>query len=325
MTKLVTTSVLAFVVGATLAAQPDQTPKTLDDLQKALGGSKLAELKTLTAEGTYRRTMGQMEMSGDFELAIALPDKFQRIEQFTLPTGMPGPRIATTLNGDQAWMGPLGPVPAGMMFQFGGPGGQRVGGPGAPGGPGGPGGAAEGGHRPPPPDPTVRIRTEIRRVALALLPGAIAANGLTLTHVGTAQSPDGQADVLEVKGSDEFTARVFLDSEKKVPLMVTYVDRDPTQMGRLMTMQARPGESPEDRRKRIEEERKKLEAQGPPPAPPRVEISWYVSEHKKVDGILLPHRLTMQVGDKVVQEWEFKKYKVNGKVDLDQFNRKGTE
>lgn len=319
MHRFLASSLVALALGATVAA--DQTQQVVDELKKALGGSKLAELKTLTAEGTYRRSMGQMEMSGDMELVIVLPDKFQRIDQFTLPTGMPGPRLATTLNGDHAWMAPLGPMPGGMVMNFGG---QHMGGPGGPGGPGRPGEGPGGANRPAPPDPTVRIRTEVRRIALALLPGILATNGLTLTHAGTAQSPDGQAHVLEAKGTDDFAARLFIDAEKHVPLMVTYMDRDPTQM-RMMNIQARPGESPEDRRKRMEEERKKMEAQGPPPPPPRVEIAWYVSEHKKVDGILLPHRLTLQVGDKVVQEWEIKKFKVNGKVDLEQFTRKGTE
>jgi hypothetical protein len=325
MHRFIASSLVALALGASVAA--DQTSDVLDGLKKALGGSKLSELKTLTAEGTYRRTMGEREMNGDFELVVAMPDKFQRIEQFTTPSGMPGPRLATTVNGDQAWMGPLGPMPAGMMMNFGG---QRTGGPGGPGAPGRPGehagpGAHEGANRPAPPDPSVRIRTEVRRVALALLPGIVAANGLTFTHAGVAKSPDGEADILEAKGSDDFVARVFVDREQHLPLMVTYMDRDPTQMGRMMNVQARPGESPEDRRKRMEEERQKMAAQGPPPPPPRVEIAWYVSDHKKVDGILLPHRLTMQVGEKVVQEWEFKKFKINGKVDLEQFNRKSTE
>ena len=122
------------------AGQTDQAQEVLTQVRKALGGdAKLAAVKTLSAEGTYRRVLGEREMNGDLELVFVLPDKFQRIEQMTLPTGMPGPRIATTLNGAEAWMGPLGPVPGGMMIRIGeGPGGP--GGPGGHGGPGGPGG-----------------------------------------------------------------------------------------------------------------------------------------------------------------------------------------
>ena len=296
-----------------VASQTDQAQDVLKQLRNALGGeAKLAAVKTLTAEGTYRRVMGENEMSGDLELHLVLPDKFQRIEQFSLPTGMPGPRIATTLNGSEAWMGPLGPVPGGMMFRFGGPGG-----PGGQGGPGGPGGQ---GQRF---DPLPRVRAEYWRTALALLPGTPATSGLTLTYVGKAESPDGQAEVLEAKGEGNFVARLFVNADSKLPLMLSFMDRDPARM--MQRFQRREGESPEAARARLEEERKKREAEGPPAPPPMVEMSWFFADHKKVDGVMLPHRITQQTGDKPVQEWEIKKFKINAPVDLEQFKRKTSD
>ncbi len=286
---------LAPVLCATVlgAGQTDQAQEVLTQVRKALGGdAKLAAVKTLSAEGTYRRVMGESEMNGDLELFFVLPDKFQRIEQMTLPTGMPGPRIATTLNGAEAWMGPLGPVPGGMMIRIG----DGPGGPGGPGGAGGPGGPGGQGQRF---DPLPRVRGDFWRTALAFLPGTPATSGLTFTYVGKAESPDGQAEVLEAKGEGNFTARVFVNAESHLPVMLTYMDRDPT---RMMTQrfERREGETPEARRARIEEERKKREAEGPPPPPPMVEMSWFFADHKKVDGVLLPHRITQQTGDKPV-------------------------
>jgi outer membrane lipoprotein-sorting protein len=306
---------LAPVFGVTLfaAAQADQAKDVITQVTKALGGdAKVAAIKTLSAEGTYRRVFGENEMSGDLELYLGLPDKFQRVEQMgARPDGMPGMRIGTTYNGTEGWMGPLGPVPGGMMFRMGG-------GPGGPGGPGGgPGGAAgPGGQRF---DPTQRVKTEFLRTALALLPVSSATSGLTFTYVGKAEAPDGQADVLEAKGDGNFTARLFVDANSHLPIMITYMDRDQSRMFRMATQRGPQNETEEQRRARFEEERKRREAEGPPPM---VEYSWFLADYKKVDGVQLPHRFTLQVGDKPSQEWEIKKFKINPTLDAEQFKKK---
>src|SRR3712207_4931380 len=97
-------SALSPVIGCALigaqvmvGAQEDQGQAVLKAMREALGGEqKINALKSLSAEGTYRRTMGEREISGDVEYALQFPDKFQQVEQFTLPTGMPGPRITRT-------------------------------------------------------------------------------------------------------------------------------------------------------------------------------------------------------------------------------------
>ena len=86
-------------------------------MREALGGEqKINALKSLSAEGSYRRTMGEREMSGDLEWSMQFPDKYQQVEQFTLPTGMPGPRIVRTYNGTIGWID----APQGG-FRMGGP------------------------------------------------------------------------------------------------------------------------------------------------------------------------------------------------------------
>lgn len=308
---------LAPVLGAVIvtASQTDQAKDVLAQVTKALGGeAKVAAVKTLSAEGTYRRVFGENEMNGDLELYLGLPDKFQRVEQMgARPDGMPGMRIGTTYNGTEGWMGPLGAMPGGMMFRMG-PGGGP-GGPGGPGGgPGGPGGPN--GQRF---DPTARVRTEFWRTALALLPVSGATSGLTFTYVGKAESPDGQAEVLEAKGEGNFAARLFVDASSHLPIMVTYMDRDQSRMMVMRAGRAPAGETEEQRRARFEEERKKREAEGPPPM---VEYSWFLADYKKVDGVQLPHRFTLQVGDKPSQEWEIKKFKINPTLDPEQFKKK---
>ena len=51
------------------------------------------------------------------------------------------------------------------------------------------------------------------RTALAMFPGTAATSGLTFTYVGKAESPDGEADVLDAKGEGNFAARLFVDTK----------------------------------------------------------------------------------------------------------------
>jgi hypothetical protein len=293
-------------------AQADQAQTVLTAMRAAMGGdAKINALKSLSAEGTYRRTMGEREMSGDLELYFVLPDKFQRVDQFQLPNGMPGPRVLQTYNGTTGWFDSQGGSGGGFMMRVnpGGPGG----GPGGPGGPAGPGGGPGG----PPRDPTPRIREEYLHILLGILPVSQGTAGLTFTHAGQADSNDGTADVLDVKGGDNFTARLFVDAKTHLPLMLTYMA---PQM-RAIGFQRRDNETPEQVRKRFEEERAKLAAQGPPPM---VENTLFVAEHQKVDGVMLPTRLTRAIDGKTVEELEIKKYKANPTIDPQQFEKKGS-
>jgi hypothetical protein len=286
--------------------------EVLTAVRKAIGGdAKIEALKTVSFEGTYRRIDGERDMTGDLELYFAAPDKFQRVEQFSFGPN-PGPRIGTTVNGAEGWMGPIGAMPGGMVMRFGG----GPGGPGGPGGgPGGPGGGrgGPGGQRF---DPSLNAKQNYWRTALAMFPGTAATSSLTFKYVGKAESPDGEAEVLDVKGEGNFAARLFVDAKTHMPVMLTYQERE-----RRMFQQTRrnDGETDEAFRARIRAER---EAAGPPPPPKMIDITMFVTDYQEVGGVKVPHRFTMQTGDKPTEEWELKKAKANPKLDDDQFKRK---
>jgi hypothetical protein len=306
------------------APQGDQAQNVLTALKAALGGdAKLGALKTLSAEGSERRVMGETERTSDIELFAVFPDHLQRIEQFQLPTGMPGPRVAQTVNGEEFWAGALDPMPGGMMM-FGGPGGPGggQGGPGVPGGQGGQGGQGgnrQGGNRMSPKGDLLRTFTGILPVSSAL------PTNVTFTYAGEAKSNDGgAADVLDVKSPD-FEAKLFVDQQTHLPLMMTYQGPDPAAMAaRMRTFQRREGETQEQQRARMAEEREKMASQPPPPPPPMVEYQAYFSEYKTFDGLMLPTRISRAVKGTTTQEMEIKKYKINPKIDLSQFQKKGS-
>jgi hypothetical protein len=313
----------------------DQTQAVLAAVKAALGGdAKIAALKSLSAEGSERRVMGENERTFDIQLAVVFPNHIQRIEQFELPTGMPGPRLAQTVNGDEFWFASLDPMPAGMNFIMNGqgargdaPGGGRgAGGPGGPGGNGG--GPGSGGARAGGPGGRQgqQIKAELVRTLAGILPvPSVLPADVTFKYAGDAKSGDGgAADVLDVKSAD-FQARLFIDKQTHLPLMMTYQGPDPAAMAqRMRNFQRREGETPEAARARVDEERKKREAAGPPPPPPQVEYQMYFADHKKVDGVMLPTRVTRAVNGNTVQELKIDKYKLNAKIDLAQFQKKGS-
>ena len=51
----------------------------LADARKAIGGDdKLRAVKTLQANGSFRRTAGNNTLDGDVEVQIEMPDKYRR-------------------------------------------------------------------------------------------------------------------------------------------------------------------------------------------------------------------------------------------------------
>ena len=125
------------------------------------------------------------------------------------------------------------------------------------------------------------------------------------TYAGEAESPDGKAYVIDVKNADSFTARLFIDQQTHLPLMVTYKGPQP----RVMTSGGRAGGARRGRRRQprrdagarrqlTDEERKKLQAdaekqiqemQQQPPV--MVEFTLFFEDWREVDGVKFPHKM----------------------------------
>jgi hypothetical protein len=302
---------IGLCVGGAVHAQDDPAARAqavLAEVTQALGGDKAASLKSLSAQGEFRRSMGTREVSGGIELYAVLPDMFQQVTDIPRPDGMTGLRIATTINGAEAFRDQTGG--GGMFMRFGGPGGP--GGPGGQGGQGGWQGGGRGGERM---DPAVQIRAEMYRVLLGILPGNPALSDLSYAWIARAESSTGAADVLEVTGPDNFKARLFIDEERRVPLMLSFMQRGQRQMtpppAGLATQEAR--------REWFEQQRARLESEGPPPM---VEVQVFYADYQKVSGVLFPHLITRQINGEVQEQVTIEKYKVNPSIKASQFEKK---
>lgn len=299
---------------APIAAQ-DRVAEIIKDTRKALGGEdKIAALKTLIAEGPFRRSMGGRDMEGTLVVTLGRPDKMHRLEEMQMGGMVGGPMIerTTALNGTTSWedtqnRGGMGGGMRIMIAQGPGPnGGQMT-------------EAQLNEVR------TRRMRVQMYRLTAALLADA----GTAWVDAGVAESPEGKADILEAKEETGRTLRLFIDHASKLPLMVQYQDPKPMVMingGRGPGGPGGPGGPPppagaprppmseEDIQQRAEEMRRN--------PPPLGNYAMHLSDFKKVDGIMLPHRIETSLDGEPSEEWTIEKFKVNPSVKADLWDKK---
>src|SRR6186713_411616 len=278
-----------------LGAQ-DRVAGIVSAARKALGGEdKVAGLKGLTAEGPFRRSMGGRDMEGVLTVTIARPDKMKRVEEMQMGGRVGGPMIERTsvLAGTAAWDDTQnrGGMGGGMQIVMRGPGE----------GPGPGGGAA------PTPEQMNEARVRRMRVQLQRLTAALLADaGTPWVDAGIAESPDGKADILETKEETGRTLRLFIDQETHLPLMVQYLDPKPRIMmnggpggpgrgpggpGAPGVRGPGPGGAPGGPPPMTPDEVQKRVAEMQRTPPEMGTFAMHLSDYKKVDGVMLPHRI----------------------------------
>ena len=274
--------------------------EVLKQAREAIGGEEqLQKVQGLNINGQYRRTFGDRQMEGEREVSISLPNKY--LVEDAMNAG--GHSLAMTntrgLNGDRAWNANSGG--GGMVFRVAGPGGQNM----TP-------EQMEAGLR--------RIYgAEFSRYLLAIMLTAPPSLAVDYKYAGESEVEDAQADVIEVTAADNFSIRIFFDKKSHLPLLLSYRGPKP----RVMTMTRQGGDaarSPEDIKKAREEAEQKMRAEAPA-APEQVDFYIRLTEHKKVSGLMLPHKLTFLTENEVSEEFDIKKYEVNPQFKADRFEK----
>lgn len=289
----------AAVITEALPAIPT-AEETVAKARKALGGDKLAALKSLTATGVYRRipgpgmrmqTMGghgggghsesPSVITGEREVHLMLPDSYMKSD--SMNSGM-----VTLLEGfgdGKGWVDLHSPMGANVVMRPIGDGSQEA------------------------------IDRSVKgNLARYLLIWTLAAPGVAYTYGGVAEAPDGKADVVEAKSPDGLAVRMFLDQQTHLPLMMTY--RTKVAAGAPQIRRMGPGDSHDP--EKMKEELAKM----PPPAMKEVEMQIRTSDYQKVGGVQLPKVITWSIDGAVSEEFEVGKYVVNPALSADKF-RKG--
>ena len=299
--RLLTLSLaLALATTGLLLAQPQvsanedaaaKAQAVLAQARAALGSeAKLKALQILTISGNLHRVMGNRDLNGEVQLDILLPDHTMKSETLA---PMPGAEMTTieVLNGAETWTDQSSGHGAGMVVIRRGPDtpqGREL--------------------------AKLVVRAEITRLWLGLLLTAPASSGITYSFAGTAEAPDGKADVIEAKGANDFKVNLFLDQKTHRLLMITYQARKPRMIMNTVAGGERPSE--EEMQKRLKE------AQAQAAAQPMVEHQVRFSEYKDEGGIAFPHRISKAVEDEISEEWEFTKFKLNPGLKPEKFVKK---
>lgn len=284
-------------------SEASRAEEVLKQARAALGGeARVRGVGGLTIKGKFRRVIQEREMSGERELDLLLPDKYMRTESLAVP-GM-----ATSMTNSRALSG------ADFWTSGGGRGGMVI--------------MMRSDGKEPTPEQKERaereqarqLRHEMARYVLALLLTPPESFPLQFAYAGEATADDGSADVIDASGPEGFSARLFLDKQTHLPLMLTYLAPKPRVM--MMTMQGGHGggggKSPEELRKEAEE---KLKAQGEP-RPEEVEMQVRFSDYRETGGLLLPHHVAVASEGETTEEWEIKSYAVNPQFKADKFQKK---
>jgi len=301
--KRLTLLILSFVsvaVFVTAAPTDDQrAQEILKQAREAIGGAeRLQKIESLHINGQYRRIFGERQMGGDREISILLPNKYlveDAMNMGGLSTSMINSRA---LNGDHAWSGSSGG--GGMVIRFGGPGGQQA----------SPEQIEAGLRR--------AFQAEFARYLLAMTLSPPASLAVEYKYAGESDVDGEQADVVDVSGPEKFSVRMFFDKKSHLPLLLSYRGPKP----RIVTMSRPAGAAPkpEDVQKARDEAQKKFEAENPG-APEEVDFYIRLSDHKKVDGVTLPFKLTFLTESEVSEEFEISKYQLNPQFKADKFEK----
>jgi hypothetical protein len=314
--------------GAVLFAQGGDAAKVMADMRQALGGQKLTALRTLSATGKNDRAMGERSITGDYEMALELPDRFFT-KQVMAQTPMGNVSLTVGFNGPnliQDTEMPSAPGGAVRMMVAGGA---------------GPNASPEE-QKAADAKMVVQQKQEFARMALGIIGNSTPAFPLEFSYGGVAEAADGKADVINVKGEGDFAGKLFVDQKSHLPLMYSWMAKEPVNMVQS-TGPGRAGGAPgggmvttfgpgggtrsgggnmtqEDRDKMmkdLQDRMKEAEANRK-----TVEFRVYYGNYQDVDGIKLPHSFQQSVAGSAASEITIEKYTVNPKIDPKKFEPK---
>ena len=303
MKKLVSLTIVLgslFVFASPAFADDTRAQEILKQARAAVGGEEqLHKIQGININGQYRRIFGERQLGGDRQVSILLPNKYL-IEDSMNPGGLSTALVSyRTLNGEHAWNGQSGGG-GGMIFRMGGPGGAQA----TP-------EQIEAGLR-------RMLQVEMTRYLLAITLAAPESMAVEYKYAGESDVDDAKAEVIDVTGPDKFAVRLFFDKSTHLPLLISY--RGPKPRIVTMTRPAGGQVKPEDVKKAREDAEKSL-ANAPTQAE---EVDFYIrlSEHKKVDGLMLPYKFTFLTGEEVSEEFEISKYQLNPQFKADKFEKR---
>ena len=267
-------------------AQSGNADAVMAAARAALGGdAKISAVKTFIATGRTRQVRGENLVPIEFEIQAELPDKYSRRDEF--PAQDAGP-VTAGFVADALVLIPR-PAPP----------------PPRPGAPAPPPGQQEAMLR----GRLMTAKQDFARLMLGMFATSSPAFPLTYSYVGQAEAPQGKADVIDVKGPNNFAGRLFIAADTKLPIMLSWTPpappRPPGGPGGPVPAPTAPGAPP---------------APSAPTAPPAPEQRMFFADYRDVDGLKLPFRIRRAAGAETTEETTFDRFRINARIDPRRFD-----
>ena len=178
-------------------------------------------------------------------------------------------------------------------------------------------------------------KQDFTRLSLGLWLDSLPTYPLTFAFAAQAAAPQGTADVLDVSGDGGFTARLFINHDTHLPIMVSW-QAPPTSV--ILTTPGQPppanvppgavlvpapaapaaGASQEEKdayTKATNDLRRSAQAKP-------VEHRPYYADYRNVEGLVLPFRIRRAIGADTTEETTFDRFRLNTKIDPRKFATK---
>jgi len=334
------------VRGAGAAAPPsaasiEAAAKILADARQALGGeTRQAAVKTIVATGRTRRVSGENLVPVEFEIDIELPDKYVRKDEIPAQESTPS---SNGFNGDSLIQFPApapapGPAPAPAAPRAGAPAPAPAAGAStsAAGRAGGPALSPEQQQEAARRARVAAVKQDFARLMLGMFAKSTDAYPLTFSHAGQAEAPQGKADVINIAGPANFSARMFVMTDTHLPIMISWtVPATPANLVITAPGQPKPPSLPPGA----------IVVEGPAPPPAgaskddqdaytkalntlrvqalmgkSIEHRLYFSDYRDTDGLQFPFRLRRAIGADTIEETTFDRFRTNAKIDSKKFD-----
>ena len=290
------TAVFGWLAAANAPARDDNKGRAealLAQARATLGGeAKLKAVQSLTASGKLRQAVNgsdDEQIEGEIQFDYLLPDKYMRTEKTTIG-GMAELTRVLGMNGDQLFRD---------AHSSGGDGRVMI--------------------RQAPNDPEMQamqlrgLREELSRHLLAWFLTSPTNAELEFSYAGEADTKNGKADAIDVKGPEGFAARLFLDQQTHHPVMLSYRAPQP----RTILIRRMSGDQDPDQMRQDADAQAAKEIETPPLA----DFEIYFDDYRSEDGILLPHHITRSVNDQFSEEWTLNKFMINPSLKADKFKK----
>jgi hypothetical protein len=322
------------VCDSNLQGQAPEAGQVLAAARDALGGEKsLAGVKTFVATGRTRQIRGNNLVPIEFEISCELPDKFVRKDEIP---AQDTDLTVTGFRGDD-----LIQFPPQSPGRAGGPPGPAAG-RGANEAPStgrasGPPSDGRGRGGPPVSPAQQRLTTtkqEFARLMLGVLATSFPAYPLTFKYAAEGEAPEGKADILDVTGPANFAARLVVQRNTHLPVMLMWqvpptnvIVRLPGQpapeglpAGAVMVDGPAPPASTASQADRDEYAttiaalRRQALAQAKP-----IDYRMYYADYRTVNGVKWPFRIRRAIAGTTIEETTFDRISINVKIDPRKF------